>query len=197
MGERAFSTMHLDRASRRGLILTGAVAAALGAASRLSATGVSAQTPEAGVAGGAPLLVQSFSRGSLFPTQGDAGVLPYTLILWDAAPQGVVVVDPAAGQFGIAPTDRVLTALGDAAAPPWAMVTAGTGELWLLRLQSGSLGSDPGAVTYQGDVVGTEEAANALGLTAAEPPQGPQDVTGYLLIFGLQAPDLLSGPTSP
>ena len=145
----------------------------------------------AGGAGGAPLLVQSFSRGSLFPTQGDAGVLPYTLILWDAAPQGVVVADPGAGQFGIAPTDRVLAALAAAATPPWAMVTAATGELWLLRLAGGSLGSDPGAVTYQGEVVGADEARQALGVTAADPPTGPHDIAGYLLVFGLMATGLL------
>ena len=41
----------------------------------------------------AALLVQSFSHGTLFPTQGDVEGVPYTVILWDAADRGFFFAD--------------------------------------------------------------------------------------------------------
>jgi len=56
-----------------------------------SAAAQATPTTEGGEGG--PLLVQSFSQGSLFPTQGDADGAPYTVILWDAADRGFFFAD--------------------------------------------------------------------------------------------------------
>ena len=91
-----------DRCSR--ITLTGAQSrrAALHAGGALlagmGALALAAKRGRAGHAnhrrgGGGPLLVQSFSQGSLFPTQGDAGGAPYTVILWDAADRGFFFAD--------------------------------------------------------------------------------------------------------
>jgi hypothetical protein len=64
----------------------------------LGIEGTSAQ--EATPASGAELvLVQAFSNGTLFPTQGDGADLPpYTLILWGAADGGFFYIDQASGR---------------------------------------------------------------------------------------------------
>ena len=63
------------------------------------------------------LLVQSFSHGTLFPTQGDAGGAPYTVILWDAADRGFFFADVMSGVAGVVPSERVLAGIGTKARP--------------------------------------------------------------------------------
>ncbi len=182
----------LSRTSSRRAALGGsALAAALGTLS--FHLGVAAQaTPEATAMSAGTLLVQSFGQGNLFPTQGDVGVLPYTVILWDAADRGFFVLDPTGGSAGVASTEIVLSALAAADEPPSAVLLSlsggdsATGAIWALRLVSGSLGSDPGAVTYQGEPLSGDDTPFWLGTAPPELPDSPQDLgAGYLIISGL------------
>ena len=152
-------------------------------------------TPTAHAPGGGLLLVQSFSQGSLFPTQGDAGGAPYTVILWDAADRGFFFADWTGGVAGVVPSERVLAGIGTTA-PAWAvLVGAATEEsdsatpaqgVWALSLVYGSLGSDPGAVTYQGEPLAGEDATSWLGTAPEALPEGPQDLgQGFLIVIGL------------
>jgi hypothetical protein len=152
-------------------------------------------TPTAHAPGGGLLLVQSFSQGSLFPTQGDAGGAPYTVILWDAADRGFFFADWTGGVAGVVPSERVLSGIGTAA-PAWAvLVGAATEEndsatpiqgVWALSLVYGSLGSDPGAVTYQGEPLAGEDATSWLGTVPEALPEGPQDLgQGFLIVTAL------------
>ena len=177
--------------SRRAALCGGALAAALGTLSfRLSAAAQA--TPGAATMPATTLLVQSFGQGSLFPTQGDVGVLPYTAVLWDAAERGFLSLDPTSGSLGVASTESVLATLGAAADPPAAVLLSlaggngATGAIWALRLVSGELGSDPGAVTYQGEPLTGDDVPAWLGTAPPELPDGPQDLgAGYLIIDGL------------
>ena len=159
-------------------------------------------TLTASAGGGAPLLVQGFSQGSLFPTQGDAGGAPYTVILWDAADRGFFFADWMAGAAGVIPSERVLAKIG-AGTPPRAVLVAPAREendaatpaqgVWAMSLVYGGLGSDPGAVTYQGEPL-TEDATSWLGTTPAAMPEGPQDLgQGFLIITGLSGFDESGG----
>ena len=184
--------------SRRGALRTGALAAVIGAFA-LPRSAAADATPAAGAAGGL-LLVQGFSKGSLFPTQGDAGVPPYTLILWDAAGQGLVYVDRTSGAAGIAPFDALRIAIEAGEQPQAALVApaadgSGAQQVWALQLVYGDPGSDPGAVTYQGEAIDEAAATAWLGMAPMALPEGPQDLaTGYLLIAGLAALDLPEAP---
>jgi hypothetical protein len=155
-------------------------------------------TPVAEVPGSA-LLVQSFSQGSLFPTQGDAGGAPYTVILWDAADRGFFFADWTSGVAGVVASERVLAGIGTEASPRAVLVAGPTEEndsatpaqgVWALSLVYGSLGSDPGAVTYQGEPLASEDATSWLGTTPAALPEGPQDLgQGFLILTGLSGFD--------
>jgi hypothetical protein len=175
--------------SRRTVVRDGALLAALGAITLRPGAAAQA-TPEPAPASGA-LLVQSFGRGSLFPTQGDVGVLPYTAIFWDAADRGFLALSPAGSAAGIATTEAVLSALAAAEEPPAAALLSlppdpGPGAIWALRLVAGSLGSDPGAVTYQGEPLDGDAALAWLGATPPALPDAPHDLgAGYLVIAGL------------
>src|SRR5215213_842387 len=79
-----------------GMVLTGIGAQALG----LQQSAAALATPTAGAPEGGPLLVQGFTHGSLFPTQGDAGGASYTVILWDAADRGFFFADWTGGVAG-------------------------------------------------------------------------------------------------
>lgn len=177
--------------SRRAAIRDSALLAALGTISlRLGAAAQA--TPGAAQASGA-LLVQSFGRGSLFPTQGDVGVLPYTAILWDAAERGFFLHDAASGSAGIVATEAVLFALAAADEPPPAALATlppdgsdDAAAIWAIRLVSGSLGSDPGAVTYQGEPLAEEDAASWFVDAPPALPTAPRELAaGYLVIAGL------------
>ena len=178
-----------------GALLAGMTALALQVHSQQSAAAQATPTAEGG---GGPLLVQSFSHGSLFPTQGDAGGAPYTLILWDAADRGFFFVDWTSGVVGVAPSDRVLTGIGTDAPARAVLVGAPAQEndsatpatptqgVWALSLVYGDLGSDPGAVTYQGEPLAGEDATSWLGTAPAAMPEGSQDLgQGFLIISGL------------
>jgi hypothetical protein len=61
-----------------------------------------------------------------------------------------------------------------------------TGAIWAMRLVSGELGSDPGAVTYQGEPLTGDDAPSWLGDAPPRLPDSPQDLgAGYLVIDGL------------
>jgi hypothetical protein len=58
--------------------------------------------------------------------------------------------------------------------------------VWALSLVYGDLGSDPGAVTYQGEPLASDDATSWLGTTPAALPEGPQELgQGFLIIAGL------------
>ena len=185
--------------SRRTALHTGgAFLAGIGVlAVRQSAAAQATPTAEAG--GDGTLLVQSFSQGSLFPTQGDAGSAPYTLILWDAADRGFFFTDGTGGVAGVVPSEGVL-AMISAETRPRALLVASRGEendsaspaqeVWALSLVYGDLGSDPGAVTYQGEPLSGEDATSWLGSAPAAMPEGPRDLgQGFLIISGLSGFD--------
>ena len=98
-----------------------------------------------------------FQPGQSLPNTGRCGRCPYTVILWDAADRGFFFADWTGG-VAESFQANVLAGIGTAA-PPWAvLVGAATEEndsatpaqgVWALSLVYGSLGSDPGAVTYQ------------------------------------------------
>jgi hypothetical protein len=138
-------------------------------------------------------------------TQGDSTASPpWTLILWEATARDVFYTDPANHAAGVLTADDLLAALGTAAAPVPAVVIAqgvsegtptGEGEsAWALNLSRGSLGSDPGAVTYQGALLEAAEAQAALGLPSLATVNGVQNLgPGYLVLVGLENVDLGAG----
>jgi hypothetical protein len=186
--------------SRRTALHTGgALLAGMGAlAFHLQRSAAAQATPTADAQGGS-LLVQSFSHGTLFPTQGDVEGVPYTVILWDAADRGFFFTDVMSGVAGVVPSERVLAAIGTESSPRAVIVgTATEGNdaatpaqaVWALSLINGSLGSDPGAVTYQGEPLAGEDAKSWLGAEPAALPEGPQELgQGFLIIAGLSGFD--------
>jgi len=123
------------------------------------------------------------------------GVIPYTIILWDAAGPGFFFVDAESGSAGVVPTESVLTTIGGDAGSSRAVLVAAPAEgsgattaseqVWTLSRVSGSLGSDPGAVTYQGEPMTSEDAMALLGSAPADLPDGPQDLgAGFLILAG-------------
>ena len=157
---------------------------------------VAQATPSIGTTGEGFLLVQGFSHGSLFLTQGDVGVAPYTLILWDAADRGFFFTDWANATAGVVPTGRVLDSIDGEAVSVRAILVAASAEesaatpagqqVWALSRVTGSLGSDPGAVTYQGEPLTGEEVRSLLGSMPAKLPDGPRDLgAGFLILAGL------------
>ena len=183
--------------SRRAALHTGgALLAGIGAlAVHLQSSAAARATPGAEARTGGSLLVQSFSQGSLFPTQGDAGGAPYTLILWDAADRGFFFADWTGGIAGVVPSEQVLAGIGADAPVRAVLVGTSTEEndasmpaqgVWPLSLVYGDLGSDPGAVTYQGEPLASEDATSWLGTTPAAMPEGSQELgQGFLIISGL------------
>jgi hypothetical protein len=156
-------------------------------------------TPITEARGDGPLLVQGFSQGSLFPTQGDAGGAPYTVILWDAADRGFFFADWTGGVAGVVPSERVLAKIGTDTRPRAVLVTSSMEEngsasptqgVWAMSLVYGDLGSDPGAVTYQGEPLTGADATSWLGSAPAAMPEGPQDLgQGFLIIIGVSGFD--------
>ena len=191
------------RGSRRAALHGAASLVAAAGAFSLRQSAVAQGTPVATAPSDGLMLVQSFGQGTLFPTQGDGEILPYTVILWDAANQGVFFADGASGTAGFVTTESVLTAIAARGDFPRAVVVAAVEEengatirqgVWALRLGYGGLGSDPGAVTYQGEPLSTEDAAGWLETAPADLPEGPQDLgAGYLIIAGL--PGFAADPT--
>jgi hypothetical protein len=177
-----------------GVLLAMAGAHMLPASHAASAQG----TPTAGESGTEFLAVQAFSKGSLFPTQGDAVSPPFTLILWDAADRGVFYISssPDGSAAGIAPTASLIIAIEAGERPLAAAVLPASSEgseprILALRLAYAGLGSDPGAITFQGEPVPEDEVAAWLGMTSAPLPEGASDLaSGYLLIVGLPGLDL-------
>ena len=186
--------------SRRAALHTGgALLAGMSALALRSQQSAAAQATPTAEGGGGPLLVQSFSHGSLFPTQGDAGGAPYTLILWDAADRGFFFVDWTGGLAGVVPSDTRADrhrhrrpgpgSAGGGSAEENDSATPAQG-VWALSLVYGDLGSDPGAVTYQGEPLAGEDATSWLGTAPAAMPEGPQDLgQGFLIISGLSGFD--------
>jgi hypothetical protein len=179
---------------RSALHAGGALLAGMGTlALRSSAAAQATPTDEA--SGGGSLLVQAFSHGSLFPTQGVAGGAPYTVVLWDAAERGFFFADCTGGVAGVVPSEGVLAGIG-ADPPARAVLVVSSMEenasatsdqgVWALNLVYGDLGSDPGAVTYQGEPLAGEDAMSWLGAEPAAMPEGPQDLgQGFLIISAL------------
>jgi hypothetical protein len=181
---------------RTALHAGGALLAGMSAlAFHLQRSAAAQATPTADARGGDLLLVQSFSHGSLFPTQGDVEGVPYTVYLWDAADRGFFFADCAGGVAGVVPSERVLAGIAPEAPARALLVpgpTAGDDSatpaegVWALSLVSGGLGSDPGAVTYQGEPLASEEATSWIETAPSALPEGPQELgQGFLIIAGL------------
>lgn len=193
MTDAADSRTTTLQSRRAALQLGGGLLAAIGALS-LSGSVRAQATPTADGAGEKLILVQGFSKGSLFPTQGDADSPPYTVILWDAADRGLVLVTSTGVSF--APTDSLIIAIEAGERPQAALVVPGQDDgappqVWALQLAYGGLGSDPGAVTYQGEPLDEASAASWLGVTPSPLPDGAQDLSaGYLVVGGLPALDV-------
>lgn len=193
MGHRVPLEGHGAR-SRRNVIMAGS---ALLAAGGLTLSGhLSARGRQAAASG--LLLVQGFGTGNLFPTQGDGDVAPYTAILWDAAARGLFYTTND-GAAGLAPADALIAAI-EAGERPLAALVAPDGDgangqqVFALRLVYASLGSDPGAMTYQGEPIDEAEAAAWLGAAPEPLPKGSLNLAGgYLIIGGLPALDLPEG----
>jgi hypothetical protein len=180
--------------TRRGALGGGLAALAVLGADRISAQDA---TPATGDDAPSPLLIQGFSNGTLFPTQGDAADLPpYTLILWDAATAGYLIIDRASGEADVVSAETVLAALETTtdgisgallahAQPEGDAASIQERQTWALRLVSGEAGADPGAVTYLGTVL-TPTAAEESAASATPPPAGPQNFgAGFLILSGL------------
>jgi hypothetical protein len=195
-------SLHLGgeaRSRRAALGLGGALLAMAGALMLPASHAASAQgTPTAGGDGTKFLALQAFSKGSLFPTQGDAVSPSFTLILWDAADRGVFYASssPDGGAAGIAPTESLIIAIEAGERPLAAAVLPASSEasepqVFALRLAYAGLGSDPDAITFQGEPVPVDEVGAWLGVTPAPTPEGASDLaSGYLLIVGLPGLDL-------
>jgi hypothetical protein len=181
-----------ERQTRRAALQTGgALAAAL---SFFGARPAAAQeaTPSAGAVSAHALLLQSFNSGTLFPTQGDAGGPPYTLYLWEVADRGTFYVDPANHAAGVIATEPVLAAIMSVNEPPRAVLVAMIvpnddaqphQEVWALQLALAQDGSDPGSLTYQGDLLSSEEARNWLGFAEVSKEEGAQNLgPGFFIL---------------
>ena len=191
---RSIAALSGAQSRRATLHAGGALLAGLGALAFQRSAAAQA-TPIAGARGGGVVLVQSFSHGTLFPTQGDVEGAPYTVILWDAADRGFFFADVMSGVAGVVPSERVLAGIGTESSPRAVIVGTSTEgndaatpaqSVWALSLVYGDLGSDPGAVTYQGEPLASEAATSWLGTAPAALPEGPQELgQGFLIIAGL------------
>jgi len=201
--EDRFSTTALTGAqSRRAALHTGSALLA-GMSVLAYQRSVAAQATPVGDAPGSTLLVQSFSQGTLFPTQGDVIGVPYTVYLWDAADRGFFFADWTSGVAGVVPSERVLASISTDAPVRALLVpgpTAGDDSatpaqgVWALSLVLGDLGSDPGAVTYQGEPLASEGAMSWLETAPAALPEGPQVLgQGFLILTGLPSFDTGDG----
>jgi hypothetical protein len=194
---RSVAALTGSQSRRTALHAGGALMAGMGALAFWRSASAQA-TPTADAQGGS-LLVQSFSHGTLFPTQGDVEGVPYTVILWDAADRGFFFADCTSGVAGVIPSEQVLASISTDAPARALLVpgpTAGDDSatpaqgVWALSLVLGDLGSDPGAVTYQGEPLASEEATSWLGTAPLALPDGPQELgQGFLIIAGLSGFD--------
>jgi hypothetical protein len=178
--------------SRRAALQTGgALAAALSLFGPRLAAAQDA-TPQSEATGATTLLVQSFNSGTLFPTQGDAGGPPYTLYLWEVADRGTFFVDSANHVAGVMPTEPVLSAIMSVNEPPRAVLVAMVApnddaeprqEVWALKLALAQDGSDPGSITYQGDLLTGEEVSAWLGIAEVSEAEGAQNLgPGFFIL---------------
>ena len=126
--------------------------------------------------------------------RGDAGGAQCTVILWDAADRGFFFADWTGGvaesfQATCAVRHRYRgSSLGGAGGGRNRGERFGYADqgVWALSLVYGSLGSDPGAVTYQGEPLADEDATSWLGTVPEALPEGPQDLgQGFLIVTGL------------
>lgn len=172
-------------ASRRRILQAGGLAALTGALPELSARASEA----AGL-----VIAQAFASGTLFPTQGDAGGPPYTLILWGADGRGLLALTPE--WAAVVDGGALLAALAAGAQPQAAVVLpapadgAGQQQAWGLKLVSGSPGSDADAVTYQGELLADAAASDWLGTPVTAPNGEATFGPGYLVLIGLEGLDI-------
>ena len=176
--------------SRRAIVQAGGLAALAGA---FTAWPVRAQD-DAGLT-----IIQAFATGTLFPTQGDADSPPYTLILWGADGRGLLALT---GEWAAVLNSGSLLAALEAGEEPQAAVVlpapaAGAGQqrAWGLKLTSGSPGSDPDAITYQGDLLDDAAASDWLGTPVTAPDGAATFGPGYLVIIGLGGLDMSENAT--
>ena len=176
--------------SRRAVLQASGLAALAGALATLPA-GAQRNT--------GMVVVQAFASGTLFPTQGDAAGPPYTLILWGADGRGLLALTD---EWAAVLNGGALLAALEAGAKPQAAVVLpapadGTGQqqAWGLKLVSGSPGSDPDAVTYQGDLLDDAAASDWLGTPVTAPDGAATFGPGYLILTGLDGFDISENAT--
>ena len=171
--------------SRRVILQAGGLAALAGALTSL---------PARAQDGPGFVVAQAFASGTLFPTQGDAEGPPYTLILWGADGRGLLAFTPE--WAAVLNSGSLLIALQAGVQPQAAVVLPaaadGTGrqQAWGLKLVSGSPGSDPDAVTYQGELLDDAAASDWLGTPVTAPDGAATFGPGYLVIIGLDGLDI-------
>ena len=176
--------------SRRALLHAGGLAALAGALHTL---------PTQAHDDDGMVIAQAFASGTLFPTQGDADGPPYTLILWGADGRGLLALTD---EWAAVLNGGALLAALEAGAKPQAAVVLpapadGTGQqqAWGLKLVSGSPGSDPDAVTYQGDLLDDAAASDWLGTPVTAPDGAATFGPGYLILTGLDGFDISENAT--
>lgn len=197
------SSILADSHSRRSALRTTSALAAGLVAVGLSRAGTQAATPIPAVTGTGIVFVQTFGSGSLFPTQGSGPNLPpYTLYVWEAGEHTIFVTGEPERIAGLIPSDRFFDEVMDADTPAFTAVlvasTAGDAAstdddagVWMLKVAFAGVGSDPGSLTYQGDLVSAAEAEAQLGLTPSPAPNGAENLpAGTLFVTGVTTVEL-------
>jgi hypothetical protein len=181
------------RSRRATLRASGALATAI-MAGGWGRAAAQVATPGPAGDGAGIVFIQGFGSGSLFRTQGSGPDLPpYTLYLWEANDPIAFVSATGEGSVGVLGVDRFLAALAAGDNPARAVFVAqpadepdggDAGEfVRVLDLVLAERGSDPGSMTYQGDIVPAAEGGDA---TPASEPVDVQNVErGYLFVTGV------------
>ena len=169
--------------SRRTALHTGgALLAGMGALALLAGGALPPRPPQPLMRGEVAAPGPELQPRHALPNAGRRGEAHRTrVILWDAADRGFFFADWTSGVAGVVPSERVLAGIGTDAPARAVLVGASTeGDdsatpaqgVWALSLVYGDLGSDPGAVTYQGEPLASEDATSWLGTAPAATARG-------------------------
>lgn len=161
--------------------LTGGVGVALGAVglsptrSRAQSATPASASPPAGAVLTEFLYIQSFAHGTLTPKDDQAGV--YELELHGGTDQTVYFADRPQRQVGVAPTGRVLSAIGfDPDNPPNAGLVAETDDgerVIIVELMNPRLDEDAETLTYDVRPIGDYDGA---GLSHLAPKHSDEEL---------------------
>lgn len=171
--------------------LTGGVGLALGAVglsptlSRAQSATPAAASPPAGSVLTEFLYIQSFAHGTLTPTEDEAGV--YELELHGGTDQTVYFADRPERQVGVAPTGRVLSAIGfDPENPPNAGLVAETDDgerVIIVELMNPRLDEDAETLTYDVRPIGDYDGAGLSHLAPKHSDEELPESLGAVSLF--------------